>query len=408
MIGSSRSWRIRIRPSSTPRTMPVNDPKMNPTRTRCMLIATSARISPLMSIGMAVRMTSSGGGIRNGLKMKVDSSCQIAKAMSSDAAASARGRYRRLPFALVIAGPGTAARLFGGAPRACLARPDNGRRERSGGIEVRLLGRLMVELLRAVEIGRKQGLDLVKQPGELRIGGVARSGSIDLYHLGNGGARSGRHHPDAVAEQDCLSNVVGDEDHRLAGMLPDREQHGMHAAAGERVQRPERFVHQQNFRLDCKRAGDLKPLPHAAGKLRRKLVAVAIEADHLQVFGDNRIALLPRHLAHPQSEANVLLDGEPRKQCRSGILEEHDALAPGAGHRDVARGYRSAGRRLEAGKDIEQRRFPAAGGAEQAEEFALVDDDIDPVQRDVWRVPAAVNLAKAGEAQQALPSRGTA
>ena len=35
---------------------------------------------------MAVRITSTGGGIRNGLKMKVDSSCQIENAISSDAA----------------------------------------------------------------------------------------------------------------------------------------------------------------------------------------------------------------------------------------------------------------------------------------------------------------------------------
>ena len=58
-----------------------------------MLIDTSAKISPLMIIGMAVRITSSGGGIRNGLNMKVDSNCQIKKASTSDAADRRMPRY---------------------------------------------------------------------------------------------------------------------------------------------------------------------------------------------------------------------------------------------------------------------------------------------------------------------------
>ena len=47
--------------------MPASEPEMKPTSTRTMLIDTSARISPLNSIGIAVRITSTGGGIRNGL-----------------------------------------------------------------------------------------------------------------------------------------------------------------------------------------------------------------------------------------------------------------------------------------------------------------------------------------------------
>ena len=72
--------------------MPAREPETNPTSTRTMLIETSARISPLASIGMAVRMTSNGGGMRNGLNMKVDKSCQIEKAISSDAPESKTAR----------------------------------------------------------------------------------------------------------------------------------------------------------------------------------------------------------------------------------------------------------------------------------------------------------------------------
>jgi hypothetical protein len=65
-------------------------------------------------------------------------------------------------------------------------------------------------------------------------------------------------------------------------------------------------------------------------------------------------------------------------------------------------GYARVGQR----PDSEERRFPASGGTEQAEEFAFVDDDIDSVERDVGSMPGIVSLAKAREAQQALPSGG--
>src|SRR6516162_626207 len=93
MIGSSRSWRTRIRPRRTPNITPISEPEKKPTSIRDMLIDTSAKISPLIIIGMAVRITSSGGGIRNGLNMKVDSNCQIKKARASDAADSRMPRY---------------------------------------------------------------------------------------------------------------------------------------------------------------------------------------------------------------------------------------------------------------------------------------------------------------------------
>ena len=57
-----------------------------------MLIETSVAISPLASIGIAVRITSSGGGIKNGLNSTVDSTCQMQNAMATEAAESSAVR----------------------------------------------------------------------------------------------------------------------------------------------------------------------------------------------------------------------------------------------------------------------------------------------------------------------------
>src|SRR5580704_9478893 len=93
MIGSSRSCSSRMRPSKAPISTPTSEPVMKLTRTRIILIETSAKISPLPSIGIAVRNTLSGGGMRNGLKKTVDSSCQMQNAISRDAVESSTVRY---------------------------------------------------------------------------------------------------------------------------------------------------------------------------------------------------------------------------------------------------------------------------------------------------------------------------
>ncbi len=61
-----------------------------------MLMATSEAISPLASIGSAVRNTSSGGGMRNGLNNTVERNCQTQTAITSEASVSTTVRENPL------------------------------------------------------------------------------------------------------------------------------------------------------------------------------------------------------------------------------------------------------------------------------------------------------------------------
>src|ERR1700716_1561131 len=258
MMGSSSSWRTRIRPSRTPNRIPISEPEMKPTSTRTMLIDTSAKISPLITIGIAVRITSTGGGIKNGLKMNVDSSCQIEKATTSEAADSRIPRYRLLPTESRsarndILGAGRAGGAAGLSSRTFTIGP----RSPSGCRSLR--GH---ELFRADDVGLQLRLDLVEQLRDLGMGEIARARQVDREDLGDGGARPDRHHRDPVGQQDRLGDVMGDEDHRLAGALPDCKQHRMHPAARKGVERAERLVHQQDFRLDRECPRDLQSLSH--------------------------------------------------------------------------------------------------------------------------------------------------
>ena len=81
-----------MRPRITPSTIAGKRAGDEADRTRARLIATWRKISPLCTIGMAVWNTTSGGGIRNGLKTKVDRNCQIANAIDDRGGCKRIGR----------------------------------------------------------------------------------------------------------------------------------------------------------------------------------------------------------------------------------------------------------------------------------------------------------------------------
>ena len=73
------------------------------------------------------------------------------------------------------------------------------------------------------------------------VGPVARR-----RHSRDDGARARREQHDPLGELDRLAHVVGDEQDRGAGGLPDAQQLALQHVAGDRVQRRERLVHQQH------------------------------------------------------------------------------------------------------------------------------------------------------------------
>jgi hypothetical protein len=135
-------------------------------------------------------------------------------------------------------------------------------------------------------------------------------------------------------------------------------------------------------------AGDLDALLHPARELSRELLAVVPEADQAQVALHDRGAPGAVHALQAQPEADVGLGGEPREEGGVGILEEHDPVA--AGPRDRRAVEREVARRgrFEAGDDVEEGGLAAAAGAQETEEFALADLEIDPGE-DADRLPAA-------------------
>src|SRR5215467_7036435 len=72
--------------------------------------------------------------------------------------------------------------------------------------------------------------------------------------------RTRRHDDDAVGERNRLLEVMGDEQHGLAVSVPQIEQQIAHDLARLRVERAERFVHEQNARIADQDLGEADAL----------------------------------------------------------------------------------------------------------------------------------------------------
>ena len=182
---------------------------------------------------------------------------------------------------------------------------------------------------------------------------------------------------DAVAEIDRFVEVVGHEDHGGAAGRHQRQHLVLQSLPRHRVQRAERLVHQKRLRLLRQAAGDLQALLHAAGHFGRVFAGVAGQADGAQQFLDAGRALGRRHAAGFQRQRDVARRGAPRQQRLAVILEHDRDLAARLAHRLAVEIHLAAGRLVEPCRQPQRRGLAAAGGADDAEEFAGPDAEAE-------------------------------
>src|SRR4051794_20590294 len=214
----------------------------------------------------------------------------------------------------------------------------------------------------------------------------------------------------AITEVNGFVEVVRHEQGGRAALLDEAGDLVLQCLAGQRIERTERFVHQENTWTLGEAARDLNPLLHAAGKLRRIFIAMAGKADLVEQAGDARRTLLLRRSHGLQGEGNVPRCGSPGQKGPAIILK-HDRHVRG---RTIDQGPEAAdlalARREQAAHEAQQRCLAAAGRADDAGEFTrcycqreIVDDALsaevepDAIECDSgpgtslggWRGPAA-------------------
>ena len=205
-----------------------------------------------------------------------------------------------------------------------------------------------------ISVGKTRHLDEVEfaRPGDLDVPGLATRpgrGVISITWSPRG---------------ERLADVVGDEDDRAPGLLPDPVQIVVQLVAGDGVERREGLVHQQQLRFLGQGAGQRAALTHATRQLMRPALGEVDQADHAEQPVDRLVALGAAHLVDAHRELDVAPDGEPGQQSR---ILEHDRRAA-VGDVDGA-----LGRLVEPGDHRQQRRLAAPGSAEDAEELTAGD-----------------------------------
>ncbi len=203
---------------------------------------------------------------------------------------------------------------------------------------------------------------------------IARSWHVDP-EVFDDAPRAIRHHQHAIGEEYGFGDAVRDEQHGLTLLLPDAQQLDVEMIAGERIERAERFVHQQHRRSEHQRLPDRGALLHAAGQFMRIALLETFEPQQLEHRAHFRVEFGAIDASQLRRQANVLLDRQPRQQVVR--LEHHagfrswprDGLA-------VHQHFAAAVERDQAGDDAQQRALAAAAGSEHRDELALADGEI--------------------------------
>ncbi|HUC16391.1 MAG TPA: hypothetical protein VMA37_01745 [Acetobacteraceae bacterium] len=208
-------------------------------------------------------------------------------------------------------------------------------------------------------------------------------------------------HCDAVRDRKGIHLVVRHHDHGCAEGLLQTAQFASHRFAKGCVEIADRLVKKIEMRLLDNRASDRDPLLFAATDLANVPIQKVADAKQLGNVRHTLFDLGGRYLAHLERVAEIPADREVRVE--SIALEGHaDMAMPRLERADIARADKNAATLdlLEAGNKADQRRLAATRRSEQAQEFAVMDFQVEFVENRILPVrlpdPEQANLGHRG------------
>lgn len=247
---------------------------------------------------------------------------------------------------------------------------------------------------------RHLDIDALDQIAEGGVVAVARLRQVDP-DLADDAAGIGREDQHAVAHEHRFLDVVGDHQHALDRQLafgPQVEEIGAQGLGGQHVERREGFVQHQDVGMHDQRAGKADALAHAARQLARIGGFEAVEADQVDRLQRTAADLGARQAERLEADLHVLQHGQPGKQREA--LEHHGDAGGRAADRPAEIADAAGGRWREAGDQPEQCRLARAGTAEQADDLAFVQGQVDAIQHQQFAaIGARKGLAQAANLQ---------
>src|SRR5215208_6289139 len=204
--------------------------------------------------------------------------------------------------------------------------------------------------------------------------------------------RALRQQVDFVREAERLFEIVRHQEHADPLALDQRVDVLDDAGAHDGVERGERLVHQDEPRLHRQHLGERDALALAAAQAARVAIAEPGEPEPLQppVRLSERLAALDTGKA--EAERDIVARRLPRQQ--GVILKQYAELR--ARHAGLDRPGK---RRLQADHSTEQARLARARRADQADEAAFLDVEIDALEDRLL----AVTDRQIADAQRSAP-----
>ena len=204
----------------------------------------------------------------------------------------------------------------------------------------------------------------------------SRAGERDVDDLGDA-PRARRHDDHALGEEHRLGDRVRDEHDRRARLRADADQLGLHALARHLVQRAEGLVHQQQRRPAREGAGDRDALLHPARELARAVLGEVGQPDELEQLERLRAPLRLADPVQAERQLDVALHRAPLEQPRRLEGDAVVLVQARAARRLAVDQHRALARLDEVGDDPQQRRLAAARRADQRDELARRDGQVD-------------------------------
>ena len=154
--------------------------------------------------------------------------------------------------------------------------------------------------------------NLAAEADERFAGAIAWALQVNLdFAIDATGRR--RHDKDAITHVDGFINVVSNEKHCSAAIFPEPQHFVLQAHTGEGIERAERFVEEENFRVIDECACQSNALGHAPGEMMRICAGKCLESDepHEVVYF---ISFFAQYSACDETSFNVVSNSQPRKQ----------------------------------------------------------------------------------------------
>jgi hypothetical protein len=144
-----------------------------------------------------------------------------------------------------------------------------------------------------------------------------------LVNLAIDSARTLSHYHDSIAHVNAFIDIMGNQKHRAAAIFPKPQDFVLHAHTREGIERAERFVEQEDFRVIDERAGESDALGHAPRKMMWIGIRKSLESDEPHEFV-HFVLFFAQYAACNETGLDIAADSEPRKEI--WILKKRDRV----------------------------------------------------------------------------------